>query len=503
MIKVYLSKRRIRTKLLLYEMAVNSASPAESKRMRKMSFSYLKDTLARRSTRPSDGLTQVCCCEILENANGGLSTDTKNKCSGRTDSSSEGESEKWKCSGMSLGEDSSKYKPSILKSLKKRFQLNGSSGNDSHKIKCKSKQKIKPRETLSGSYSHTISEESSSEGFTVASQRKGGTRLLCHLPSVQLLRSEEKVDSNSVVCALDKAKMTNESCVRDFPSSVPDLVQNSYSFSSVSLPTVTRCVCSSGHDAHITDIISSSDTHNNFRKLEGHCTIVRNADNLCESQESSDGDYNEIFLDRDERVAYDTCDPACRSLRRASDGDKDVNASANPAPDSAKSWGLTCELVKLAKHGWYWGPISREEAEEKLTDQPDGAFLVRDSSADRYLLSLSFRSSGKILHTRIEHSYGLFSFYSDLDQEGSTSVVELIEHSMSYSKMGVFCYSRPRSPGYPSFPVRLTKPISRFTQVRSLQYLCRFVIRQYTRVDNIQKLPLPTRLKGYIQEGHY
>lgn len=196
-----------------------------------------------------------------------------------------------------------------------------------------------------------------------------------------------------------------------------------------------------------------------------------------------------VFVDltRD-GVGYETCD---------------LTSDEFPVNASPKSTSLTCQLHKLSKSGWYWGPISREEAEEKLTDQPDGAFLVRDSSADRYLLSLSFRSNGKTLHTRIEHSFGLFSFYSHPEQEGFGSIVELIDHSMHFSQSGVFCYSRPRSPGYPAFPVRLTKPISRFTQVRSLQYLCRFVIRQNTRVDNIDKLPLPPSLKGYLEEGHY
>lgn len=162
------------------------------------------------------------------------------------------------------------------------------------------------------------------------------------------------------------------------------------------------------------------------------------------------------------------------------------------------------ELLNLSKYGWYWGPISGDEADAKLISEPDGAFLVRDSSDDRYVLTLSFKSSGKMLHARMEHSGGLFSLCNQCtESEGFTSVAALINHSMNFSQSAVICYSRPKYPGYPSFPVRLTKPVSRFTQVRSLQYLCRFVIRQNTRLDNIHKLPLPKTIKGYIQEAHY
>ena len=45
----------------------------------------------------------------------------------------------------------------------------------------------------------------------------------------------------------------------------------------------------------------------------------------------------------------------------------------------------------------------------KLEDKPDGSFLVRDSSDERYILSLSFRSHGVTHHTRIEHYKGEFT----------------------------------------------------------------------------------------------
>ena len=70
--------------------------------------------------------------------------------------------------------------------------------------------------------------------------------------------------------------------------------------------------------------------------------------------------------------------------------------------DDGDDAGL-CYCVQCA---WYWGALSWDEASMWLSDLPDGSFLVRDSSDDRYILSLSFRSHGRTHHTRIEHYKG-------------------------------------------------------------------------------------------------
>ncbi|KAK2817487.1 hypothetical protein Q5P01_025678 [Channa striata] len=166
---------------------------------------------------------------------------------------------------------------------------------------------------------------------------------------------------------------------------------------------------------------------------------------------------------------------------------------------------FTASLRELEKCGWYWGPMNWEDAEMKLKGKPDGSFLVRDSSDPRYILSLSFRSQGITHHTRMEHYRGTFSLWCHPKFEDRChSVVEFIERAIMHSKNGKFLYFlRSRVPGLPPTPVQLLHPVSRFSNVKSLQHLCRFCIRQIVRIDHIQELPLPRPLISYLSKFYY
>ncbi|XP_043911301.1 suppressor of cytokine signaling 7 [Protopterus annectens] len=162
-------------------------------------------------------------------------------------------------------------------------------------------------------------------------------------------------------------------------------------------------------------------------------------------------------------------------------------------------------LRELEKCGWYWGPMNWEDAEMKLKGKPDGSFLVRDSSDPRYILSLSFRSQGITHHTRMEHYRGTFSLWCHPKFEDRChSVVEFIDRAIMHSKNGKFLYFlRSRVPGLPPTPVQLLYPVSRFSNVKSLQHLCRFRIRQLVRIDHIDELPLPKPLISYLRKFYY
>lgn len=179
--------------------------------------------------------------------------------------------------------------------------------------------------------------------------------------------------------------------------------------------------------------------------------------------------------------------------------------SAGSTASGSTNINFMMEKVRedLLKYGWYWGKLSRSAAQKRLTRQDNGTFLVRDSETEKDQFAVSFRSSGITLHCRIDHIDNFWTFSGLTTSTQYETITDLIEDSMRKSGFDVIGFGKQTSPLTPPFPVRLKKPINRFYEVSSLQHMCRFIIRQRMHTNDITRLPLPSKLKDYIEANFY
>ncbi|XP_014403820.1 PREDICTED: suppressor of cytokine signaling 2, partial [Myotis brandtii] len=147
--------------------------------------------------------------------------------------------------------------------------------------------------------------------------------------------------------------------------------------------------------------------------------------------------------------------------------------------------------------GWYWGSMTVNEAKEKLKEAPEGTFLIRDSSHSDYLLTISVKTSAGPTNLRIEYQDGKFRLDSIICVKSKLkqfdSVVHLIDY---YVQMCKDKRTGPEAPRNGTVHLYLTKPL--YTSAPPLQHLCRLTINKCTGA--IWGLPLPTRLKDYLEE---
>ncbi|XP_065160983.1 uncharacterized protein Socs16D isoform X2 [Atheta coriaria] len=170
--------------------------------------------------------------------------------------------------------------------------------------------------------------------------------------------------------------------------------------------------------------------------------------------------------------------------------------------DESPTLDFTTSIRKVKDYGWYWGPLSSEAAEKILSNEPAGSFIVRDSSDDHYIFSLTFKLNSTVRHVRIENDQGNFSFGSCTKFKSQT-IVDFIENAVEHSRSGRYLFFLHRRPTIGPVRVQLLHPVSRFKQTQSLQHMCRFVILKKVRKDLIPSLPLPRRMIDYLSTPHY
>ncbi|XP_048865057.1 suppressor of cytokine signaling 2 [Brienomyrus brachyistius] len=165
---------------------------------------------------------------------------------------------------------------------------------------------------------------------------------------------------------------------------------------------------------------------------------------------------------------------------------------------------VAAAMRELKKTGWYWGSLTANEAKKILQDASEGTFLVRDSSQQDYLFTISAMTSAGPTNLRIEYKDGKFKLDSVVlvkpKLKQFDSVVHLVEHYVLLSRTSwKGCGSEPLVPPNGTVQLLLTHPV--YATLPSLQHLCRISINKATR--QVQELPLPNRLKDYLRDYVY
>ncbi|XP_050683292.1 uncharacterized protein LOC126978498 isoform X2 [Leptidea sinapis] len=202
-----------------------------------------------------------------------------------------------------------------------------------------------------------------------------------------------------------------------------------------------------------------------------------------------------------EKLGHETPPPVVRRALPPLPQSPHPTNSRRSANDDETVMDFATSIQKVKDCGWYWGPISVEAAEKILSNEPDGSFIVRDSSDDHYIFTLTFKLNG-IRHVRIEHDQGHFSFGGCTMFKAQT-IVEFIENAVETSRSGRYLFFLNLRPMLGPVRVQLLYPVSRFKRAQSLQHLCRFVILKNVRRDLVSSLPLPRRLLDYLNATHY
>lgn len=140
-------------------------------------------------------------------------------------------------------------------------------------------------------------------------------------------------------------------------------------------------------------------------------------------------------------------------------------------------------MTMLEESGFYWGPVTVDEAHHKLKKEPVGTFLIRDSQQKDVFFTLSYRAPSGPVSVRILFQNSRFNLMGS--KESFKTLFQLLEHYSSAAKK-----------------TRLLFPY-RKERVRSLQELCRKRIIESCGAQAIEQVPLNPVLKDFLRSFPY
>ena len=161
--------------------------------------------------------------------------------------------------------------------------------------------------------------------------------------------------------------------------------------------------------------------------------------------------------------------------------------------------GLLETIRALPSLGWYYGNITVEQAELILKNEPNGAFLIRDSSDSdniRDIFTVTFKIRNCYGSVRIDYAKGFFSL--SLQDPGLPlfpTLMGLVNYCLERSvvhKQPV-CILTGHSQNN-NVSLYLTKLVSRHSRMHSLMHYCREAVHKSVPFDKMTKLGLPARL---------
>ena len=171
--------------------------------------------------------------------------------------------------------------------------------------------------------------------------------------------------------------------------------------------------------------------------------------------------------------------------------------------------GLLDTLLALPRTGYYYGDITVDEAESVLRDEPNGAFILRDSSDSHShtdLFTITFKIQDRFGSVRVDYAKGYFSL--SLQDPGLPlfhtlmDLVSYCQHRSCVQKLPVCVLTGHRQNH--DVHLYLTKPVSRHRRMHSLMFMCRDAIHRLVTRDQLDKLGLPKRLiEFYVSQNPY